>query len=334
MNRSHHSWRLCAMIALVFSTGALAEEAAPAVSTTSAEQVAPVAAEPTAAPAATAEPEPAVVAQEPVATETVTTQTTPPAVAIEKSAPAASEPAPETAAVEQGPAQVRFLVMADKESPLSSVVAGRVSQVNVQLGDNVAAGKLLATLDCSELKARKDAAEAEFSAAQIKYEAKAKLQGLDSAGALEVGLAAADVNRTRSQIKIFDAQLAQCRFTAPFEGRIARIYVKEGQGIGAGAPVIDLVGNGNRKARLNVPSSWINWLKPGAQFDAVVGENGQHYKMTVSHISGRVDAVSQTIEIETQFVDNAKEILPGMSGRATPVCPPDMPTCASGANHS
>ena len=339
MNRRHYGWRVCAIIALAFSASALAEDTAPAVSATSTEQAAPAVAEPTAAPAATAEPEPTAVAQEPatatepapVATEAIT----PPPVAVEKNAPvAASEPAPETAAVDQGPAQVRFLVMADKESPLSSVVAGRVMQVNVQLGDNVAAGKLLATLDCSELKARKDAAEAEFSAAQIKYEAKAKLQGLDSAGALEVGLAAADVNRTRSQIKIFDAQLAQCRFTAPFEGRIARIYVKEGQGIGAGAPVIDLVGNGNRKARLNVPSSWMNWLTTGARFDAVVGENGQHYQMTVSHISGRVDAVSQTIEIETQFVDNVKEILPGMSGRATPVCPPDMPTCASGANHS
>lgn len=362
MKRRHYDWRMGAIIALAFSASALAEDTAPAVSATSTEQAAPAVAEPTAAPASTAEPEPATVAQEPVATpesapaavaqepavatesaapsesvttETVTTQITPPPVAVEKSAPvAASEPVPETAAVEQGPAQVRFLVMADKESPLSSVVAGRVMQVNVQLGDNVAAGKLLATLDCSELKARKDAAEAEFSAAQIKYEAKAKLQGLDSAGALEVGLAAADVNRTRSQIKIFDAQLAQCRFTAPFEGRIARIYVKEGQGIGAGAPVIDLVGNGNRKARLNVPSSWMNWLTTGARFDAVVGENGQHYQMTVSHISGRVDAVSQTIEIETLFVDNVKEILPGMSGRATPVCPQDMPTCASGANRS
>ncbi|WP_236127748.1 hypothetical protein [Cedecea colo] len=34
-------------------------------------------------------------------------------------------------------------------------------------------------------------------------------------------------------------------------GRVARIYVKEGQGIGAGAQVIDLVSNGTRKARLN-----------------------------------------------------------------------------------
>ncbi|WP_407215480.1 efflux RND transporter periplasmic adaptor subunit [Enterobacter kobei] len=209
-----------------------------------------------------------------------------------------------------------------------------MSQVNVELGDTVKAGKLLVTLDCSELKARRDAADAEYSAAQIKYEAKAKLQGLHSAGALEVGLAAADVNRTRSQIKIFEAQLAQCRFTAPFDGRVARIYVKEGQGVGAGAQVIDLVSNGTRKARLNVPSGWTTWLAPGAQLDAVVGETGKHYPMTVTHISGRVDAVSQTIEIEAEFGSDAQDVLPGMSGRATPVCPKAAAQCQSGTTNS
>ena len=232
------------------------------------------------------------------------------------------------------PAPVRFLVLANRESPLSSVVPGRVAKLNVQLGDKVSAGKVLASLDCSELIARRGAANAEYNAAQLKYEAKAKLQGLQSAGALEVGLAAADVNRTRSQVKIIDAQLAQCRFLAPFDGRVARIYVKEGQGIAAGAPVIDLVSNGTLKARLNVPSNWINWLKEDSQLDAVVGETGKHYLLTVSHISGRVDAVSQTIEIEAVFNGNTQDVLPGMSGRATTLCAANAADCHSGAGNS
>ncbi|KAG9547297.1 hypothetical protein KCV01_g24096, partial [Aureobasidium melanogenum] len=96
-------------------------------------------------------------------------------------------------------------------------------------------------------------------------------------------------------------QLAQCRFVAPFEGRVARVHVKEGQGVAAGAPVIDLVGGGVPKARLNVPSNWIGWLKPGAHLDATVDETGAHYTLAVARISGRVDAVSQTVEIEADF---------------------------------
>lgn len=219
-----------------------------------------------------------------------------------------------------GNSPVRFLVQANKESPLSSVVAGRIAKVNVQLGDKVAAGKVLATLDCADLTARRSAAQAEYHGAQLRYEAKAKLQGLNSAAQLEVGLAAAEVNRTKGQMGIFDAQLAQCRFVAPFDGRVARVYVKEGQGVSAGGGVIDLVGSGTPKARLNVPSGWIVWLKPGVTLDATVGETGKHYLLTVTNISARVDAVSQTVEIEAAFPDKVSDVLPGMSGQAVPQC--------------
>ncbi|WMY72589.1 efflux RND transporter periplasmic adaptor subunit [Buttiauxella selenatireducens] len=227
----------------------------------------------------------------------------------------------------QGKQNVRFLVLANRESPLSSVVPGRIAKVNVALGDSVAQGKVLATMDCSDLVARRNAAEAEYRAAQLRYEAKAKLQGLQSAAALEVGLAAADVNRTKGQMGIFDAQLAQCRFIAPFAGRIAKIYVKEGQGIGAGAPVIDLVGSGTLRARLNAPSSWVAWLKVGSQLNATVGETGKQFLLTVTNISGKVDAVSQTIEIETRFPDKTDDVLPGMSGLAVAMCPAGEGDC-------
>ncbi|MGN6482238.1 efflux RND transporter periplasmic adaptor subunit [Luteibacter sp.] len=215
-------------------------------------------------------------------------------------------------------APVRFLVVADQESPMSAAAPGRVARVYVQLGDSVAKGKVMVAFDCSDLTAKRDAADAEYKAAQLRYEAKAKLQGLQSAAALEVELTAADVNRTKGQLGIINAQIAQCRFVAPFDGRVARVHVKEGQGVGAGAPVVDLVGTGTPKARLNVPSNWISWLKPGAHLDATVDETGAHYQLTVTRLSGRVDAVSQTIEIEADFTGDTSQVLPGMSGRAAP----------------
>ncbi|MFP2515626.1 efflux RND transporter periplasmic adaptor subunit [Buttiauxella agrestis] len=236
---------------------------------------------------------------------------------------------------QDGNTQVRFLVLANRESPLSSVVPGRMAKINVQLGDSVTQNKVLATMDCSDLVARKNAAEAEYHAAQLRYEAKAKLQGLQSAAALEVGLAASEVNRTKGQMGIFDAQLAQCKFIAPFNGRVAKIYVKEGQGIGAGAPVIGLVGSGTLRARLNVPSNWVAWLKIGSQLNASVGETGKQYPLTVTNISGKVDAVSQTIEIETRFPEKTDDVLPGMSGQAVAICPPEETRCLkSGAANS
>lgn len=212
-------------------------------------------------------------------------------------------------------APVRFLVVAAQESILSASVAGRFAKVHANLGDTVRAGQLLAAFDCAEVQARRDAARAEAESARVQYEAKMKLQGLQSAAEVEVELAAANVNKAQSQIRIFDAQLGQCAFLAPFAGKVARVHVKVGQGVNPGAPVVELVGNGPLKARMNVPSQWLAWLKVGDRLDGTVDETAGACTLKVTRIAGRVDAVSQTVEIETELASTSGQVLPGMSGQ-------------------
>lgn len=219
----------------------------------------------------------------------------------------------------QGPASaaapVRFLVVASQESVLSASTAGRFARVQANLGDTVRAGQVLAAFDCAEFQARRDAARAEAESARVQYEAKLKLQGLQSAAEVEVELAAANVNKAQSQIRIFDAQLAQCAFVAPFAGKVARVHVKVGQGVNPGAPVVELVGNGPLKARMNVPSQWLAWLKVGDRLQGTVDETASACDLKVTRVAGRVDAVSQTVEIETELAGGAALVLPGMSGQ-------------------
>ncbi|MDM0041162.1 efflux RND transporter periplasmic adaptor subunit [Variovorax sp. J22G21] len=233
--------------------------------------------------------------------------------------PAAAQPAPAQNATNSAP--VRFLVVAGQESILSASVAGRIARVPASLGDTVRAGQVLAAFDCAEIQARRDAARAEAESARVQYEAKQKLQGLQSAAEVEVELAAANVNKAQSQIRIFDAQVAQCAFVAPFAGKIARVHVKVGQGVNPGAPVVELVGNGPLKARMNVPSQWLAWLKIGDSLEGKVDETGSVCALKVTRVSGRVDAVSQTVEIETELASTTGQVLPGMSGQVRSPAP-------------
>ncbi len=212
-------------------------------------------------------------------------------------------------------APVRFLVVAAQESILSASVAGRIAKVPVGLGDSVRAGQVVASFDCAEMQARRGAVRAEHEAARVQYEAKQKLQGLQSAAEVEVELAAANVNKAQSQVHIFDAQVAQCVIVAPFAGKVARVHVKVGQGVNPGAPVVELVGSGPLKARMNVPSQWLAWLKAGDKLDGKVDETGGTVALRVTRIAARVDAVSQTVEIETELASTTGQVLPGMSGQ-------------------
>lgn len=212
-------------------------------------------------------------------------------------------------------AEVRMLVVADRESTISAPAPGRVASVSVRLGDVVKAGQIMVSFDCREIQARRQAAEAETRTARLQHEAKIKLQGLQSAAEVEVELAAANVDRSEAQARIFDAQLVQCRFPAPFTGTVARVHVKAGQSVTVGAPIIDVVGNGPLKARINAPSKWLASMKKGGRLQSEIDETGRQYMLRIARISGRVDAVSQTVEIEADFEDKAADLLPGMSGR-------------------
>jgi len=169
---------------------------------------------------------------------------------------------------------------------------------------------------CDEQAARERIARAEVAGARENYEAKLRLQGLQSAGEVEVAIAAAAVDRARGELQLARVQRAQCTVSAPFAGQAVKVHVKPHQGVNAGQPLVEIVSRGPFKLRLNVPSKWLAWLKSGTPFEVVIDETGRTYAATVTAINARVDAASQSVELEGSIAERAGELLAGMSGTA------------------
>jgi RND family efflux transporter MFP subunit len=211
---------------------------------------------------------------------------------------------------------IRVLLAPAVETTLVSSMPGRIRNVNVSLGSGFQKGRTLVDFDCQEQSARVNMAQAELVAARENHEAKLRLQGLQSAGEVEVNLAAAAVDKARAQLELYRTQAGQCTVAAPFSGRAVKIHVKSFQGVSAGQPLVEIVSAGQLKLRLNVPSKWLAWLKPGTPFEVVVDENGRTYPARVTAINARVDAASQSIEVEGAIDDSGGRLLAGMSGSA------------------
>jgi len=227
--------------------------------------------------------------------------------------PAQAQPVPRQAT---GEYVVRVLVAPQLETSLASPMLGRVLSLNVSLGSTFAKGKALVVFDCQEQNARVAMAAAEIAAARENHEAKLRLQGLQAAAEVEVALAAAALDKARAQSALYRAQAAQCTVTAPFAGRAAKVHVKPHQSVTAGQPLVDIVQGTAPKLRLNVPSKWLAWLTLGRRFMVVIAETSRIYQARVAAINARVDAASQTIELEATVDKPGPELLPGMSGTA------------------
>ncbi|MEI7445157.1 MAG: efflux RND transporter periplasmic adaptor subunit [Burkholderiales bacterium] len=237
----------------------------------------------------------------------------------------AKPPASASATVTPEPAQppVRALLIPARETTVVAQMVGRVEKLGGELGSTIKEGGVLVQLDCGEPLARQRIAEAELDAARQQYETKEKLQGLNAAGDAEVKLALTGVSRAQAQVELANEQAAQCRIDAPFAGRIVKLHVRPYQGVAVGQPLVEMVATGPLKVRVNAPSRWLKWLKPGTSFRIEVDETGRGYPASVSAINGRVDAASQSVELEGVVRGAYAELLPGMSGNAVFSPPPE-----------
>ena len=214
------------------------------------------------------------------------------------------------------PGAIRVLLASRLETTLSSQMNGTLGELQVDLGQKVPKAALLAQFICTETQARVKVASAELTMARQNLDAKRNLQKLNAAGDLEVLMATTEVEKTEGALTLARTQAGYCQVRAPFSGRIAKVLAKPHQTVSAGTPLFDLVSDGALKVRLNVPSTLLARLKPGAPLVVTIHETGKSYPAQVSAINSRVDAVAQTVELEARLDSEHPELIPGMSGIA------------------
>ncbi|MEE9580225.1 MAG: HlyD family efflux transporter periplasmic adaptor subunit [Nitrosomonadaceae bacterium] len=219
-----------------------------------------------------------------------------------------------------GTETVRVLLIPDKETTVSrsgsSLAAARINKLNVTLGSTFSAGKTLITFNCNAPRARLAMAKAELSGAVETHTAKLRMQGLEQAGDVEVALAASVVAKARAEVRLGELQISYCSVLAPWDGRVAKVYVRNHMTVTPGQPMLDLVKSGPLRLRVNVPSRLLSQLKVDSQFEVTIDETGKTYQASVAAINSRVDSVSQTVEIEGLMTQSFPELLAGMSGTA------------------
>jgi membrane fusion protein, multidrug efflux system len=214
---------------------------------------------------------------------------------------------------DNGGVRTRTLVVAAKEAVISSQMAGRITELRDQLGSTFSKGQRLVTFDCAELNGRLKMAEAEQESARLTLDAKKELLKFQSAGETEVALASVAYDKATAQVELSRAQVSYCAIDAPFDGVVVKVVARPFQSVTQGQVLIEIVSRGNPKAKMNVPSRWLSWLKPGTPFRFTADETGRSYAGSITFINGRVDAVSQTTEAEGSFA-SANGLTAGMSG--------------------
>lgn len=239
------------------------------------------------------------------------------------------EPAPEpvravrtlTAAGDVAGGRYEFAaeVKARIESRLGFRVGGKILRRDVDLGDSVKAGQVLARLDPRDLRLGEDSARAALSSAQASHDLAAAdhrryqellAQGFISAAELErrdatLKAARAALDQARAQSAVQGNQADYAVLRADAAGVITAVEAEPGQVMAAGAVVLRLAQDGPRDAVFSIPEDKLALVralegKPGAVKVQLWGSS-ELLPATVREIAAATDAATRTFLVKADL---------------------------------
>lgn len=171
-------------------------------------------------------------------------------------------------------------VMSQVQTDLGFRLAGRLASRNVNVGDRVAAGQVVAELDATSLELALRAAKADLASARAQLE---NAQGIElrqrellESGnitetnfelvELRLSLAQATLARAESNLRKAEDQLGYTQLRAEFDGVVTVVNVDPGSDLMPGQPVLSIAKPDLRDAVIDVPEAVTRHLAIGTEF--------------------------------------------------------------------
>lgn len=215
---------------------------------------------------------------------------------------------------------------------LAPEVSGRVTQIDAEAGDRVAAGDELLRVDPAlsriELRAAKAAhreAEAELADARRRLREGEDLAARDSISKSELESRRAQVQRLEAVVARRAAErdlqaemLERHTLQAPFAGVINRRMIDLGERGDPDSPVFELVAIERLRIDLEVPQRYYGEVEPGTRVSIRV--DARPDQAIDSHVENTIpvnDPESRTFRARVELDNEDLRLTPGMSARAT-----------------
>ena len=236
---------------------------------------------------------------------------------------------------ERATGQVRSIsgvVEASDRSALSFQVSGRVTEVNVSVGETVVAGQVLALLDRTNYQIALDSARSQLTNARAKRsEAKEDLDrklalidkgfvtqaAVDSARAA-YDAAAASVSVSTSDVERAQKDLDRTILSAPFAGTISSREIDPFVEVSVGTTLFEIQSAGDLEVRVLVPETIIREVDYGQPVSVSFPTlKGELFGGAVSEIASRAEA-GNAFAVKVALVElGDADIRTGMSAKVT-----------------
>ncbi|MDW3203376.1 multidrug efflux RND transporter periplasmic adaptor subunit VmeJ, partial [Vibrio sp. 1865] len=185
---------------------------------------------------------------------------------------------------------------------------GKIVSLNINKGQLVKQGQVIANIDKRDLDSQLKRAQAMLRVKEKEFNAAKSLKSRGLQGEVAFATAEAALVDARANLNNVQTALKNTEVKAPFDGIVDHHFVEVGDFVGVGDPIATVIDLETLVIEADVSERHIQYLKEGLQAD-VRTINGQHHLGTLRYI-GRVSSVStNTFPIEIE-IDNRNSLIP------------------------
>lgn len=214
-------------------------------------------------------------------------------------------------------------VVANQQATLYAKVTGYIKKINVDKGDEVKAGDVLAEIEVPELLSDLDKYKAESEIAELDFKrtADAQKKAPDLIVAQSVDTAKAKSQMAKANLTHAETLLGFTKITAPFSGVVTKRFVDVGafmpaatsSSVAQNAAVVTLMDFAKVRVQVAVPEPEVPLIRNGLPAKIFVEElPGRAFEGSVTRSSQALDDASKTMLAEIDLENPKRELRPGM----------------------
>ena len=234
------------------------------------------------------------------------------------------------------------LIVVENQLDIAALRDGVISRIAADTGEFVHKGELLASIDDRQLSAQHDSAaakvlsvgfdeknwEAKVSMEETDFDRSQKMmdallitkQQLDHArfqlvaARNELERERQDLINAQAELRALELELEKTRITAPFDGIVARRYVRAGQKIAVGDRLFWITATAPLRVKFTLPERFVGQIKTGGLVTVMSpGPDKVDRSARVIQVSPVIDPSSATIEVLAELQTPTGGLRPGMT---------------------
>ncbi|MCL2567728.1 MAG: efflux RND transporter periplasmic adaptor subunit [Alphaproteobacteria bacterium] len=208
---------------------------------------------------------------------------------------------------------------------VSAEVSGLVERINVNIGDTVKVGDVIAVVDSRELKNNVNSQEAEIQRLSALLADAKRTQSRYQKLIKDGFVSQADMDTLNTSIKTYQEQLVNARavlsnskiqlarssIRAPQEGMIQQRYIAVGTLVSNTTSIVDIVNNKNLMVIASMPEGFSHRLKSNQEVTLRVSGTDISLKTKIKELKPVIDEQSRSVSLIIYIPKNDYNLKPG-----------------------